>query len=72
MKAKSMNEMLDSTDVINKRNIILKILLDYTRIESIYVGGGPEPEIIVFKGSEDKNKKLYLSKIAEIIALKIK
>ncbi len=46
---------------------ILKVLSDNTETELRYVGGGNEPEIIVFTDSEDYNKEDFLSKIADEI-----
>lgn len=46
---------------------ILKYLLENTDVEGRYIGGGDEPQIIVFKCSDDMDKKVFLSQIAEDI-----
>ena len=51
-----------------KSEQILQILLDFTEKEERYIGGGDGPNIIYFKGSEDKNPKEFLSKISDRIA----
>jgi hypothetical protein len=43
---------------------ILKYLLENTNVEGRYIGGGDEPQIIVFKYSEDEYKEAFLSEIA--------
>jgi hypothetical protein len=44
---------------------ILKYLLENTDVEGRYVGGGDEPQIIVFKWSEDIDKEVFLSQVAD-------
>lgn len=39
------------------RDLILNVLLNNTEVEGRYIGGGPEPNIIVFKDSEDQDKE---------------
>lgn len=46
---------------------ILKYLLENTDVEGRYIGGGDEPQIIVFKWSEDTDKEVFLSQVAEDI-----
>jgi hypothetical protein len=46
---------------------ILKYLLENTDVEGRYIGGGDEPQIIVFKWSDDTDKEVFLSQIAEDI-----
>ncbi len=53
------------------KEAILKILLENTKTEGRYIGGGEEPVIIVFKDSEDRNKEEYLSQIADEIVASI-
>ena len=41
-----------------------------TDVEGRYIGGGDEPQIIIFKWSEDTDKEVFLTQIAtEIEAL---
>jgi hypothetical protein len=47
---------------------ILKVLMDNTDTEGRYIGGGEEPVIIMFKNSEDCNKEIFLTQIANEIA----
>ena len=46
---------------------ILKYLLENTYVEGRYIGGGDELQIIVFKWSDDKDKEVFLTQIAEDI-----
>lgn len=46
---------------------ILKYLQENTDVEGRYIGGGDEPQIIVFKWSEDVDKEVFLSQIANDI-----
>ena len=47
------------------KEMVLQILLDFTETEERYIGGANGPEILYFKGSENKNSKEFLSKIAD-------
>lgn len=49
------------------KEAILKVLLENTDTEGRYVGGFDEPIIIMFKNSEDSDKKIFLSQIANEI-----
>lgn len=51
--------------MVKMKEVILKALLENTKTERRYTGGGEEPSIIVLKGSEDCDINLYLSKIAD-------
>jgi hypothetical protein len=49
------------------KEAILKVLLENTDTEELYVGGGLGPIIIMFKNSEDCDKESFLSQIADEI-----
>jgi hypothetical protein len=49
------------------KEAILKVLLENTDTEELYVGGGLGPMIIMFKNSEDCDKESFLSQIADEI-----
>lgn len=51
------------------KDLILNILMEKTYTEFRYVGGGDEPEIIVFKFSEDINRITFLSQVADEIVV---
>jgi hypothetical protein len=53
------------------KDIILKVLLENVYYEELYMGGGIEPRVIVFKNSEDIDKEQYLSNISEKIEKEI-
>ena len=65
-KIKKYNEHTDKTADV------LRLLLDFTETEERYIGGDDGPKIIFFKGSENKPKREFLTKIAERIVKKIK
>jgi hypothetical protein len=47
------------------KEIILQFLLENTDVEGRYVGGGEEPQLIVFPESEDCNVNGFLTIMAE-------
>lgn len=47
---------------------ILNYLLENTHVEGRYTGGGDEPQIIVFKWSDDVDKEVFLSQFADDLA----
>lgn len=47
------------------KEIILKFLLENTEVEGRYIGGGDEPQIVVFPESEDWQREDFLNTIAE-------
>ncbi len=53
------------------KEAILKVLLNNTDTEGRYIGGGDEPQIIFFRNSEDCDKELFLSQIANEIIKEI-
>jgi len=63
-KISKINFLKDKSEIKNK---ILKFLMDYTILEEPYIGGGRSQDMVVFKGSEDKNKNEFLTKISEKI-----
>jgi hypothetical protein len=54
------------------KEAILKVLLENTDTEGRYIGGGEEPVIIVFKHSEDQDRKEFLFRIADEIVASMK
>ncbi len=53
------------------KKAILKILNANTHTEGRYIGGGDEPQIIVFTNSDDCEKEKFLSQIADDIIKEI-
>ena len=51
------------------KETILKVLMENTKTEFRYVGGGDEPSIISFDCSEDCDKEIFLSDIATEIVI---
>ena len=47
------------------KEIILKFLLENTEVEGRYIGGGDEPQIIVFPESDGWQRESFLNSIAE-------
>ena len=47
------------------KEIILNFLLENTEVEGRYIGGGDEPQIVVFTESEDWQREDFLKTIAE-------
>jgi len=47
------------------KEIILKFLLENTEVEGRYIGGGDEPQIVVFPESEDWQKEDFCNSMAE-------
>ncbi len=47
------------------KDIIKKFLLENTQVEGRYVGGGEEPQIVVFPVSEDWDREDFCNTMAE-------
>lgn len=47
------------------KEIILKFLLENTEVEGRYIGGGDEPQIVVFPESEDWQREDFCNSMAQ-------
>lgn len=67
MNTENKSTEVEKTDkkLTEMKEMVLQILLDFTETEERYIGGGNGSKILYFKGSEDKNPKEFLSKIAD-------